>query len=846
MTAMKRYLKKSISHLLAILFFLVLVLIYFSPSFIDRKVIHQGDMINTTGMASEINRYYTEQGGITAWTNSMFSGMPAYQIYVHGNPPNFLSSLDAAIKAVDYMGASMALAGLIGFYILMSVMGVNRWLSIAGSIAFAFASYNFIIILVGHITKAYVIAYMPILIAGLWLIIRQRLLWGTILTTLGIAFSIMNSHMQITYYLALFCLFIYSGFLVRSVYRKELKGLWQKTGLMLLSVILAILPNIGSLYSNYEMSRESMRGPSELTPAATPTGTNTGTKSAPTGLDREYAFQWSYGRTELLTMLIPNIYGGKTGGTLDSTSKLYHTLKSHGAPVEKEFQTYTYWGGQRFTEGPVYFGALVCFLFLLGMFVIRSRMKWWIAGGALFFILLALGHNLAFFNHFLFDHLPYYNKFRAPSMALVIPGLAFPIIGMWGLKEIFSSKVSRKKLKRGLTVSLSICGGICLITWLTPGLLLDFRSPYDAGYQMPDWYYQALLQDRKWLASSDAFRSLMFIVLGAGLLYYFIKSKDKLQATTISSIGILLLILMDLWSVDKRYLNDSSFVSPRKMQESIRETPADKEILKDKDPSYRVLNLQGTFQESRTSFFHKSIGGYHAAKLRRYQELIDHRLSKEISDSIYPVLQKAQSLSDLEHCMAGAPSLNMLNARYVIFNPEQPPIKNACAMGNAWFVDQFRTVDNADEEIASLDVIDPRKEAVVDKRFAALLEGLNLLPDTAARIVLESYKPNELVYSSKTEREQLAVFSEIYYANGWKAFIDGQPAPHLRVDWILRGLRLPAGEHQIVFRFDPDIYNRANVIASVSSAAILALILLAAGYSFRKMRKQKEVKRNFK
>jgi hypothetical protein len=833
---MKGYSKKIVSHVWVILFFLVLTLVYFSPTIIDKKIIHQGDMVNATGMAAEIQKYYAEEGGITAWTNSMFSGMPAYfQITMYGLPPNFLSYIDGIIKNIDYLGASMVLTGLICFYILMCIMGVNRWLSAAGSIAFAFASYNFIIILVGHISKAYVIAYMPLTVAGMLLIFRRKLLWGSILTTLGISFSVMNSHMQITYYLALFCLFLYLGFLSISISKKDYKGLWQKSLLMLLCLVLAVLPNIGNLYANYEMSQESLRGPSELTQA-----TNREATSPSSGLDRDYAFQWSYGRMELLTILIPNIYGGKSGGTLDDTSELYRVLKSGGAQTGKEIQTYTYWGEQRFTEGPVYFGAIVCFLFVLGMFVIRNPMKWWMAGGALFFIFLSLGHNMAFFNNFLFEYLPYYNKFRAPSMSLVIPGLVFPIIGIWGLKEIITSKVSRQDLKRGLIASLSICGGICLIVWLMPGLLLGFQSSLDAGYQMPDWYYQALVHDRKTLASSDAFRSLIFIVLGAGLLYYFIKSKNKIQASTISCAGLLLLILIDLWNVDKRYLNDDSFISHRKSQDLVRETLADKEILKDKDPSYRVLNLQGTFQESRTSYFHKSIGGYHAAKLRRYQELIDRRLSIEISDSIYPVLQKATSLSDLENCMAGAPCLNMLNARYVVFSQEQPPVKNPHAMGNAWFVQQYRTVENADEEIASLDVIDPRTEAVADKRFATLLEGLDILPDSTAHITLESYKPNELTYFSKTNSEQLAVFSEIYYDYGWKAFIDGQKTPHFRVDWTLRGMRVPAGEHNIVFKFEPDVYNRTYMFASVSSAIVLIIILLAIGYSFKNRRKDEE------
>lgn len=825
--------KKSLGHLIAIGVFLVLVLVYFAPSVIDGKSISQGDMLKYSGMSQELEQYYQKEDKGSAWTGSMFSGMPSYHIAVYGTPPNFLTYVEKVFKSIDYLGASIVFTALICFYLLMCVMGVKRWLAIAGSVAFAFASYNIIIIMAGHITKAYVIAYMPLTLAGMVLLFRNKLLWGSVLFTLGVALSVMNNHVQITYYLAIFCLFVYLGYAVGRIREKAFLPLLKTSGILAVCVILAVLPNLGNLYSNYEVAQESMRGPSELTAATTG---NEGKASG--GLDKDYAFEWSYGKSELLTLMIPNAYGGETGGTLDNTSELYRTLKSKGAQLGKDVQTYTYWGNQLFTSGPVYFGALVCFLFVLGMFVIRNPMKWWIAGGSLFFVFLALGRNLDWFNDIMFHYLPMYNKFRTPSMALVIPGMTFPFIACWGVSEILSGKTDKALFKRGMTGALAITGGLSLIVWIVPGLLLGFRSAMDAQYQLPEWYYNALLADRASLAQADALRSLVFILLGAALLYVFQRAADKAKTAPLIMAGLAVLVLADLWPVDKRYLSQKDFV-PQKPYETYAATAADKEILKDTDPSYRVLNLNNPFQETNTSFYHKSIGGYHAAKLRRYQELIDHRLSGEIR-SVMDTLRSARSESDLEEAFKHTPSLNMLNTRYVIFNPGQAPVKNPYAMGNAWFVGGVEIAKNADEEIAMLDRIDPRRTAAVDVRFKNEVRGMALGRDSASWIKLVSYKPDELVYQVHSSDTRLAVFSEIYYPHGWKAYIDGKPAPHFRADWILRGMLIPEGDHTVEFKFIPDGYNTANRIASVSSGIIFLLLLAAIGYSLSKAFRRKE------
>jgi hypothetical protein len=507
-------------------------------------------------------------------------------------------------------------------------------------------------------------------------------------------------------------------------------------------------------------------------------------------------------------------------------------MKQHSAQVGKEIQTYTYWGDKSFTSGPVYFGAVVCFLFLLGMFVIRNPVKWWLLGGAVFLTFLALGRNFDAFNDFMFHHLPLYNKFRTVEMALVIPGLVLPFIAIWGLSLVLNRKVDDKLFKKSISWSFGITAGICVIIWLVPSMLLDFRSPYDPSYmnQMPDWYYNALLIDRASLASSDALRSLLFISIGALLLFLFRKKfADKPYAPTLVSALMAVLILADLWNVDRRYINDRSYTREQPA-ETYKESAADKEIAKDPRLSYRVLGLNNPWQNTDISYYHHSVGGYHAVKLRRYQELIDHRLDKEYRN-IIESLQKARTFQDMDAALASSPTLNMLNTAYIIYDPGQPPLPNVHASGNCWFVNQVEIAENADAEIAALDKLDPLATAVVDKRFAADLQGFTPQPDSAASIVLESYRPNRLTYKSRANTEQLAVFSEIYYNPGWKVKIDGQEAPHFRADWVLRAMRVPAGEHTLVFEFLPDQYITAAYVSSFSSFLILLLLILATGYS---------------
>lgn len=834
--------KAIVKHLGVILFFFCLTAVYFAPAVFEDKVIQQTDVVKYEGMAKEAKDYVktpeSKEHKVVGWLGNAFSGMPSYSVTNVKTPTNFLSYIERIPRTLG-TEAGMILCALISCYILMCVLGVNSWLAIAGAIAFTFASYNIIILEAGHITKAYVIACMPLTIAGMFLVFKQKYLWGSVLTMLGIALSLRNNHVQVTYYLTIFCLFLFLGYLVSQIKERNFSQLTKATSILIVCLLIAVLQSAGSLYANYELSKESIRGKSELTAATTG---DTGKASG--GLDFDYAFAWSYGKAETMTLLIPNFYGGESNGTLDSDSEVYKAMVANRMQVGKEVQSATYWGDQPFTSGPVYFGAAVCFLFLLGMFVIRNQLKWWMLAASIFCIFLSWGKNFMWFNELMFHYLPMYNKFRAPSMSLIIPGFAFVIIAVWGLSDILSGKAETKKLKKHFYLSLGITGGLCLLFWLIPGAFLNFQSANDAQYQFPSWYYAALLADRKSLLQADAFRSLVYILLAAGLLYWFIAAEKKTKnRAAILSLGIASLLLIDLWTVDKRYLNNDTFVSQQQSQ-PFTQSVADKAILQDQDPSYRVLNLNNPFNESYTSYYHKSIGGYSAAKLGRYQELIDHRISNEMK-TLIEALQRSTTITDMYDALQKTPTLNMLNTRYILYNPEQAPIRNPYAFGNAWFVEDVRMVENADAEIQALNTINPLLTAVVDKRFEQDIHTPTVTADSLAYIELLSYEPVKMKYRSTTQTEQLAVFSEVYYAHGWESYIDGKPAPHFRTDWILRGMYIPAGEHEIEFVFRPQTYITAHTIASYSSLLILVYIFVAMGYGlFTYFKKQETTEKN--
>lgn len=812
-----------------IAFFIAISAVYFSPVY-KGKVIRQGDITKFEGMSQELRKFYDETGETSCWTGAMFSGMPAYHAGMFGiGPSNYVNYLAKPFLAFDYLSMSIIVVALIAFYLLMLSLGMNSWLATAGAIVFAFSSYNFIIIEAGHVTKAYAIAYIPLVVAGVLLAYRGKIVLGAAVTAVALSLQVGSNHYQITYYLIFIVLGLALCHFFYMLKQKLLKQFLTASGALMLAAVCAMAANSVGIYINYEMGQESIRGKSELTPLG---GDAEQPKSS--GLDKDYAFAWSYGKAETFSLLIPDIHGGASGGELDASSEVYKAYKARGAQLGKSIQSYTYWGEQPFTSGPVYLGAIACFLFVLGLFTHKHPIKWWLLGLTILSILLSWGKNLAWFNDLLFYHLPYYNKFRTPSMALVIAQFTVPLLALLALKDLLDKKIPMASFSKGFKYALGITGGICLIFALAPGMFFDFRSSSDAAHNMPDWYYAALLSDRASLLRSDALRSLVFIVLAAGVLYLFMKGTLKSGAYAAAAIAALM--LADLWQVDKRYLNDDNFVQPKTQKQPFAKTKADELILQDTSQSYRVLTLNNPFNDSFVSYYHKSIGGYNAAKLRRYQELIERRITPEIH-LFTSQAASARSADEMEALMSNLPTLNMLNMRYLIHNKDAAPMRNSAAYGNAWFVENFSVVENADAEMALLSEVDLQKTAIVDKRFEQHLAAYQNPPaDENAAIRMTKYKPNAVTYASRSDADRLAVFSEVYYANGWKAYVDGQPAPHFRANWILRGMVVPAGEHTVEFKFYPEGYYNAIKTSRISSAALL--IALAGGVALALRRKK--------
>ena len=822
--------KKWWHYLLPIAFFVAISMVYFSPT-LKGKIVQQGDITKWEGMSQELKKFHEETGETSCWTGSMFSGMPAYHTGIYGlGQSNFVRYLLKIFEPFDVKSMRIVLLSLIAFYLLMLALGANIWLATIGAIAFAFSSYNFIIIEAGHVTKAYAIAWIPVVAAGVLMAYNSKILLGSATTAVGLSLQIGSNHYQITFYLMFIVAALALCYIVFLTKQKRFRQLAVASCALVLAAVFAVLSNYNNIYSNYELGKQSIRGKSELTAVGSDAELP---KSS--GLDKDYAFAWSYGKAETFTLLIPNFNGGASGGMLGTSSELYKTLKQRGAQVGREgVQSYTYWGEQPFTSGPVYVGAIICFFFVLGLFLLKHPVKWWLLGLTAFSIFLSWGKNMEWFNDFFFYHFPFYNKFRTPSMALVIAQFTMPLLALLTLKDLFEKKIPQPDFLKGLKWALGIVGGFCLIFAVMPGAFFDFTSLADAQYSLPDWYYNALLSDRKSLLRADALRSLIFIVLAAAVLYLF--ATRTLKSSAYAMAGLALLVLADMWSVNKRYLNDDNFVSVKNQKQVFAKSKADEFILQDTDLSYRVLTLSNPFNDSFISYHHKSIGGYNAAKLRRYQELIERRITPEMHRFTSQV-NRVRSDEEMSALMQSLTTLNMLNMRYIIHSKDAAPITNSAAYGNAWFVDNFRIVENADAEMAALGEINPAKTAVVDKRFEQQLAGYkNPERGSAATIKMTEYKPNAVTYEAKTDADRLAVFSEVYYKNGWKAYVDGELVPHFRADWILRGMIIPAGEHKVEFVFYPDGYFNAIAVSRIFSALLL---LVFAGSICMVIRKQR-------
>jgi len=805
------FFKKLIPHAVAVGTFIILSVIIFSPIFFENKSINQNDILQGAGANQDVVEFRQQTGEEALWTDGMFSGMPAYLINVYWS-----GDLTAYILKAVSLGlptpANYTFLAMLSFYILLLVFGVNPYLAIAGGVAYGLNSFFMVSIEAGHMWKISAIGFMPLVLAGIEICFRKKYLLGFALTALALALEIRSNHYQITYYLMLIVLIYGIYKLIEAIKNKELPSFAQASGILILAAVIGVGANFGRLWSAYEYGKYSIRGASELTSNTQSTG----------GLDRDYAFNWSNGVVESFTFLVPNFYGGATQEKLSTKSVFAEGLKAQGAGPG-EIQNYlknpmpTYWGDQPFTSGPTYAGAIVIFLFVLGIFIIPSKYKWWMVIASVFGLVLSWGKNFELFNYFIFDYFPGYNKFRSVSMTVVIPLLCMPLLGILALSEVFEN--GWKAYQKQILYSLGIVGGLCVLFMIAAGMM-SFKAPVDARIGDQAWLIDLLRDQRASMLRTDSFRSLFFILATVATLYFW--SRAKLSKNL--AIGlIILLFTFDFLLVDKRYINEENFKKDLK-DAYFAPSEADKAILADNTFHYRVLNLNDPFNEAKTSYFHSSVGGYHGAKMRRYQDLIEQRMGGDINAAVDQLRAGSTDFSKIT-------VLNMLNAKYFKFGDQANQIvKNDYALGNAWFVNSIQKVGSADEEIAQLAAIDTKTTAIINtNKFSLSSENV-----AVGSISLAEYKPNYLRFTSTNNQNGLAVFSDIYYPKGWVATIDGQEVTILQANYVLRALEVPAGKHTIEFKFEPQAYHLGNKIMMGSSALLIVMLVLSVGLIIRK------------
>lgn len=806
--------KNILPHIIAVAIFFIISVIFYSPLIFESKTMGLHDVQQGVGGGHEASEFRKSTGEEALWTNSMFGGMPTYLINTSWG--------DTALKytlRVFEMGlpspASVTIVAMICFYILLIVTGVRSWIAILGAIAFGMSSFLLISIGAGHIWKVRAIAFSPLVIAGFYLLFeKNNRLWGFALSALGLSLEIFSNHLQITYYLMLLLLIYGISVLYFTIKEKTYQQLLTNIGIVFLAVTLAVATNLDRLWSTYEYGKYSTRGKTELTT------TNSAAKS---GLDRDYVFRWSSGVAESFTLLIPYFYGGASAESLSEDSEVAKAAQGQGANRTQILQyiekMYTYWGDQPITGGPIYAGAIVCFFFVLGIVMLEPRHKVWLIAGTVFSLMLAWGSNFSSFNYLMYDIFPGYNKFRAVSMAITIALICMPLLGALGLEKLFSAGLNNKTQKQ-LLIAFGITGGLSLFFVLFAGIL-SYKGIVDE--RLPEWLISAIRADRQSLLRGDALRSFLLITISAGAIYFMLKEKVSL----IIGAGILtLLMFFDHFIVDKRYLNSEHF-QKNANRTFFAPTNADNKIKSDPE-NLRVLNLQNPWNEARTSYHHQSIGGYHGAKLKRTNELIDYCLGNQVNEVINTLRSQSNDFSALT-------AINMLNTKYFTFGNEVANIvANNQAYGNSWLVNTVQQVQNADEEIAATCALQSKNSAVVDINKFNLK---NTRYDNRGTIELTEYLPNKLTYKAIISGEQaLAVFSEIYYEKGWSAQVDGEDTNILRANYILRGLEIPNGEHIITFSFRPSAYYIGSKVATASSIVLLLIVLGSLGVSLNKLR----------
>lgn len=815
------------AYLTAIAVFLIITLVYFSP-LLEGKKLKQHDIAMWKGMSKEIVDHRENLGEEALWTNSMFGGMPAWQISVKYSG-NLIAHVDKIVTLWLPYPANFVFLYFLGFFVLMLVLKIDPWVGLVGAVAFALSSYFFIILGAGHSSKAHAIGYMAPVLAGIILSFRGKYWQGALLTAIALALEIKSGHLQITYYL-LIIVIVYGIFkLIEAITKKQLTHFFKATGILLIAALLAVSTCTTSLWATYDYGRDTMRGKPELTKDAA-------NKSS--GLDKDYITAWSYGIGETWSLIVPNAKGGASGaiGNIDAVKKADPAYRKAMAQQSK------YWGDQPGTSGPVYVGVIVMFLFMLGMFIVDNRLKWALLSVAVLSILLAWGKNWMPLTDFFIDYIPGYNKFRAVSMILVMAEFAIPILAFMALGKMVSDPSVLKTKKNSLYISFGLTGGIIFLFYIAPSLFFDFLSSNEQTQfaelmkgkdaAQASIGFTNLENVRIAIFKADAMRSLIFVVLAALLVYLY--SGNRIKKTWLI-VGLGLLILVDMVGVNRRYLNNDNFIRAKQFDEPFTASAADKYILKDNNPDFRVLDItKSTFNDASCSYYHKSIGGYHGAKLQRYQDLIEEYIQVEIQ-SVMGALSSGVTMEMIDDMFAKQQVLDMLNTKYVIYNPEAMPLLNSSAFGNAWFADNVVMVGNADEEIGALGKNDLKTTAIVDVRFAPQLEGKDFAIDSTSSIMLSSYAPNHLVYNYVASAEQLVVFSEIYYNKGWNAYIDGEQVPYLRANYVLRALPMPAGKHVVEFKFEPRIWVVGERISFAGSLLLILLLVAGIGFEVKKV-----------
>ena len=831
--------KKLLPDLIAILAFVLLSFAYFFPADIENRILFQHDTAAGAGAGQEVKEYYEQTGERSRWTNSLFGGMPMYQIAPSYDSTKSLQWVQKAYQLFlpDYVCLTFML--MLGFYILLRVFGIPVWLAGLGGIMWAFSSYFFILISAGHIWKFITLAYVPPTIAGIVLAYRGKLLWGGILTALFVALQITSNHVQMSYYFFFVILFFVGAYFEKAWRTKTLPQFFKASAVLIVAALVGIAANVSNLYHTYAYSKETMRGKSELVQ------TGDAAKQTSSGLDRDYITQWSYGIDETLTLLVPNFKGGASAALSQSETAMSKANPMYSSLYGSLTQ---YFGTQPMTSGPVYVGAFVLFLFVLGCFIVKGPLKWALIGATFFSIVLSWGKNFMPLTDFFIDYVPLYNKFRAVSSILVIAEFTIPLLAIFALKRLLEEPEILKQEKKPLGISLLLTAGIALLLAVAPGSIGSGYVPAQEAQMLQNAVNQQMIpanelsgilanlgEMRAALVSSDALRSFIIIGIGCSLLWLYASGKLR---SSLTIAGITILCLADMWGVNKRYLNDAQFVPHSIRTETFTKTNTDELILQDTSLDYRVLNFAtSTFDDNNTSYWHKSVGGYHPAKLRRYQEMIEHHISPEMQAAYKAIATAGGEMDSVDANKFRI--LNMLNTKYFIFPAGQQrqtvPILNPHAYGNAWFVNKVQYVNNANEEIDALDSIIPTETAVVDARFKDVLKGATeSYKDSLSSIRLTSYAPNRLTYETNNAQDGIAVFSEIYYPDGWHVTIDGQPAELARADYILRTMYVPAGQHTIEMRFDPTSLHVTEGIAYGALALLVIGIIVAVLIAKRK------------